>query len=154
MISCLHSSNPMNNEKEREMRAGPIWNNRIPFAIVCLSVSLFLDPTSMSANAYRYSRVCACVCTHVITNMWTQTERKGRERRKNIRTRVRVFRSRNAVCMRIYGSLNHYAFCPSARLQNYAAPLTYSSHAWVYTTCSSILVENAVVYRQRGIKKS
>lgn len=28
---------------EGEMRAGPIWNNRIPFAIVFLSVSLSLS---------------------------------------------------------------------------------------------------------------
>ncbi|KYN14889.1 hypothetical protein ALC57_12901 [Trachymyrmex cornetzi] len=39
MISCLHSSDPVSSEGE--MRAGPIWNNRIPFAIVFLSVYVF-----------------------------------------------------------------------------------------------------------------
>lgn len=58
MISCLHSSEPVSNEGE--MSAGPIWNNRIPFAIVFLSVSLFLDPT-VGTNASVTIRVCACI---------------------------------------------------------------------------------------------
>lgn len=64
MISCLHSSDPVSNEGE--MRAGPIWNNRIPFAIVFLSVSLFLGPDDgyklRTTNGYPCIP-CVYVCT-------------------------------------------------------------------------------------------
>jgi len=60
MISCLHSSEPVSNEEERERRLrDPIWNNRIPFAIVFLSVSLFLRP--MDTKYKRVSVIRACV---------------------------------------------------------------------------------------------
>ncbi|KYQ50788.1 hypothetical protein ALC60_10112 [Trachymyrmex zeteki] len=74
MISCLHSSDPVSSEGE--MRAGPIWNNRIPFAIVFLSVSLFLCPT-MGTNAYRLP---ACVCVRGYKRACSQYALTGKER--------------------------------------------------------------------------
>lgn len=90
MISCLHSSDPVSNEGE--MRAGPIWNNRIPFAIVFLSVSLFLGST-MDTNAYRLP---ACVCVRGYKRACSQyvdgeTERE-RYRDKRAHTFVLVMR--------------------------------------------------------------
>lgn len=59
------------------MRAGPIWNNRIPFAIVFLSVSLFFLARRriQTTNAYRLSaRACALASPPRVD------ERKERER--------------------------------------------------------------------------
>ncbi|TGZ36166.1 Uncharacterized protein DBV15_07235 [Temnothorax longispinosus] len=131
MISCLHSSDPVSNEGE--MRAGPIWNNRIPFAIVFLSVSLFLGP-AMGTNArIGYPPVYACVVTNA-------------RARQSAHTFVPVMRY-------TYGSRDHYAFCPSAP---YARDFMRPAHTYsirVHYATSSILVES-VVQRHAAATKS
>lgn len=147
MISCLHSSDPVSNEGK--MRAGPIWNNRIPFAIVFLSVSLFLGPT-MGTNAYRLP---ACVCVRGYgraCSPYVDEERNG-EKEKVWRQEGAHLRSRNAVHLWQPG---HYAFCPSARY----GPGLYATRAHTYSSrvhyaTSSILVES-VVHRHGAASKS
>lgn len=115
MISCLHSTDPVSSEWE--MRAGPIWNNRIPFAIVFLSVSLFLNPTMGTNRGVSVTRMCGMRCaitnTHVYDRAWTveaEREKSGRvERRRSAR---RDLRPRSAVHL---WQSSHYAFRPSAR---------------------------------------
>lgn len=135
MISCLHSSDPVSNEGE--MRAGPIWNNRIPFAIVFLSVSLFLDPT-MGTNAYRLPG-CVCVrgykraCSQYVDGVTVKEEVRRQESAH--------LRSRNAVHL---WRPSHYAFCPSAP---YARDFMWPAHTYsirVHYATSSILVESVV----------
>lgn len=150
MISCLHSSDPVSNEGE--MRAGPIWNNRIPFAIVFLSVSLFLDPT-MGTNAYR---LLGCVCVRGYKRACSQyVDVRGDGEGEVWRQGSAHLRSRNAVHL---WRLGHYAFCPSAR---YARDFMRPAHTYsirVHYATSSILVESVVVHRhgaqrQRVVKE-
>lgn len=139
MISCLHSSDPVSNGGE--MRAGPIWNNRIPFAIVFLSVSLFLGPT-MGTNAYRLP---ACVCVRGYERACSQYvdggAKEGEGEGEVWRQESAHLRSRNAVHLWQSG---HYAFCPSARCaRDFMRPAhTYSVR--VHYATSSILVESVV----------
>lgn len=138
MISCLHSSDPVSNGGE--MRAGPIWNNRIPFAIVFLSVSLFLGPT-MGTNAYRLP---ARVCVRGYERACSQyVDGEGEVRRQE----SAHLRSRNAVHLWQSG---HYAFYPSARCaRDFMRPAhTYSVR--VHYATSSIPVESVV--RRHGAR--
>jgi len=97
MISCLHSSDPVSSEGE--MRTGPIWNNRIPFAIVFLSVSLFLCPTMGTNARIGYPPVYACVVTNA--RVLAVCERRDGEG-EVWRQESAHLRSRNAVYT--YGS--------------------------------------------------
>lgn len=97
MISCLHSSDPVSNEGE--MRAGPIWNNRIPFAIVFLSVSLSLDPM-VDTNAYRLLAYL-CVCGYKCIRAWIK-RKKNKETEREIK--IQYVHVPSFVMRRIYGS--------------------------------------------------
>jgi len=104
------------------MRAGPIWNNRIPFAIVFLSVSLFLNPT-MGTSAYRlpvyiYCGMRARLQTHMVARGQCGARESGRGRSGRDVER-RDLRPRSAVHL---WQSSHYAFRPSARFtRDYAA---------------------------------
>jgi len=142
MISCLHSSDPVSNEGE--MRSGPIWNNRIPFAIVFLSVSLFLGPT-MGTNAYRLPS-CVCVrgykraCSQYV-NGATEKERYGDKRAHTF-----VLVMRYTYCSRaIMLSAHRHG---TARGDFMRPAHTYSIR--VHYATSSILVESVV---RHGVKE-
>jgi len=118
MISCLHSSDPVSSEGE--MRTGPIWNNRIPFAIVFLSVSLFLCPTMGTNARIGYPPVYACVVTNARARSM-RTERRRRRGDKRAHTFVLVMRYTPMAAGPLY-------FLPIGTLH----PGLYATRAYVF----------------------
>lgn len=126
MISCLHSSDPVNSEGE--MCTGPIWNNRIPFAIVFLSVSLFLCPTMGTNARISYPPVYACV----VTNARARSMRTERRRRRGGDKRAHTF----VLVMR---------YTPMAAGPLYFLPIG-TLHSGLYATRAYVFHPRALCY--------